>query len=64
MVKGDKKKGDDPKTKDTNSNIDGTAGAHVEDTTTTEESTVHSRGASIGAHILRQMNSCLVYYVL
>ena len=29
----------------------GTAGAHVEDTTTTEESTAPSGGASIGAHV-------------
>ena len=32
--------------------MSGTAGAHVEDTTTTEESTTPSRGASIGAHVL------------
>ena len=30
----------------------GTAGVHIEDTTTPEESTTPSRGASIGNHIL------------
>ena len=48
--KGDKKKGDESKSKDKDSNMGGTAGAHVEDTTTTEESTVPSRAPSIGAH--------------
>ena len=50
--KGDKRKGDDSKSEDKDSNTGGTAGAHVEDTTTTEESTAPSGGASIGAHVL------------
>ena len=50
--KGDTKKGDDSKSEDKDSNMGGTAGAHVEDTTTTEESIAPCRGASIGAHVL------------
>ena len=50
--KGDKNKGNDPKSKDKDSNTRDTAGAHVGDTTTTEESTAPDGGASIGAHIL------------
>ena len=49
--KGDKNKGNNPKSKDKDSNMGGTAGAYVEDTTTTEESTAPSGGASIGAHV-------------
>ena len=44
---GDKKKGDDPKSKDKDNKTGATAGAHVEDTTTLEESTAPSGGASI-----------------
>ena len=50
--KGDKNKGDDPKSKDKVINTGDTAGAHVGDTTTTEESTIPIGGASIGAHVL------------
>ena len=46
-----KKKGDDSKSEDKDSNTGSTAGAHVEDTTTTEESTAPSRAPSIGAHV-------------
>ena len=49
--KGDKRKGDVSKSEDKDSNTGGTAGAHVEDTTTTEESTPPSGGASIGDHV-------------
>ena len=49
--KGDKKKGDDSKSEDKDSKTGGTAVAQVEDTTTTEESTAPSGGASIGAHV-------------
>ena len=52
MVKGDKKKGDDPKSKDKDSNTGGTVGAHGEDTTSPEESTAPIGAASIGAHVL------------
>ena len=52
--KGDKDKGDDPKSEDKNSNTHDTVGAHVEDTTTTEESTTPSGAASIGAHVLEK----------
>ena len=52
MVKrGIKKKGDGPKFNDKDSNTGGTAGAHVEDTTTPEESIAPSRRANKGAHI-------------
>ena len=50
--KWEKRKGDDLKSKDKDSNTGGTAGVHVEDTTTTEESIAPSRGASIGTHVL------------
>ena len=58
--KGDKRKGDDLKSKDKDSNTGDTAGVHVEDTTSTEESTAPSRGASIGTHVLEkiQESSC------
>ena len=49
--KGDKNKGDDPKSEDNDSNTSDTAGAHIWDTTTTEESTTPSEGASISAHV-------------
>ena len=49
--KGDKKKGDESKSEDKDSNTGGTAGAHVEDTISTEESTIPSRAPSIGAHM-------------
>ena len=47
--KGDKKKGDELESKDKNSNTGGTADAHVEDTATTEESTVPNGTPCIGA---------------
>ena len=47
--KGDKRKGDDSKSEDKDSNTGGTAGAHVEDTTTLEESTPPSGAHSTGA---------------
>ena len=50
--KGDKRKGDNLKSEGKDSNTGSTASAHVEDTTTTEESTTPSGGASIGAHVL------------
>ena len=46
------KKGNNSKFKDKDSNTAGTAGAHIGDTTTPEESTAHSGGASISGHIL------------
>ena len=49
--KGDTNKGDNPKSKDKDSNMRDNAGAHVRDTTTTEESTAPNEGASIGAHV-------------
>ena len=51
--KRDRKKEDDPKSEDKDSNKDATTGAHVEDTTTPEESTAPSKGASISAHVLK-----------
>ena len=50
--KGDKnrKKGDEPKYEDKDNNITGTAGAHVEETTTPQDSNAPSNGSSIGAH--------------
>ena len=48
----DKKKGDDPKSEDKDSNTDGIVGTHVEDTATPEESTAPIGGASIGAQVL------------
>ena len=52
--KGDRngKKEDDPKSEDKGNNTTGTAGAHVGDTITTEDSNAFSGGASIGAHVL------------
>ena len=49
--KWDKRKGDELKVEDKDSNTGDTFGAHVEDITTTEESTAPSRGPSIGAHV-------------
>ena len=49
--KGDTRKGDDSKSEDKDSNVGGTAGALVEDTTTNEDSTAPSRGVSLGAHV-------------
>ena len=46
-----KRKGDDPKSEDKDSNTSGTTGAHVEDTTTHEDTTTPSRGASLGTDI-------------
>ena len=50
--KEDKRKGDDTKSEDKDSNTGGTAGAHVEDTTINKNSTASSGGASLGAHVL------------
>ena len=49
--KGNKRKGDDPKSEDKDNITGGTAGAHVEDTTTNENTTAPSGGASLGAHV-------------
>ena len=49
--KGNKRKKDDPKSEDKDSNAGGTAGAHVEDTTTNENTTAPSGGAILGAHV-------------
>ena len=49
--KGNKRKGNDPKSEDKGSNTGGTTGAHIEDTTTNEDTTTPSRGASLGAHV-------------
>ena len=46
------KKGDRPKSEDKDNNTTGTAGAHIGDTTTPEDSILSSGGASIGAHVL------------
>ena len=48
---GGKKNGDQSKTEDKDSITGNTAGAHVEDTTTTEESTPPSGKAIIGFHV-------------
>ena len=50
--KGDRRKGDDSKFENKDSNTGSTAGAQVEDTTTNEDSIAPSGGASLGAHIL------------
>ena len=53
--KGDKRKRDDSKSEDKDSNTCGTAGApgaHIEDTTINEDSNAPSGGASLGAHVL------------
>ena len=49
--RGNKRKGDDPKSEDKDNITGGTAGAHVEDTTTNENTTTPSGGASLGAHV-------------
>ena len=49
--KGNGRKVDDTKSEDKDSITGGTAGAHVENTTTNENNTAPSRGASLGAHI-------------
>ena len=49
--RGDKRKGNDSKAEDKNSKTGGTTGTHVEDTTTTKESTAPSGGPSISAHV-------------
>ena len=49
--KGNKKKGDDLKSEDKDSNTGGTDGAHVDNTMTTKESTAPSRVPSISAHV-------------
>ena len=49
--KRNKRKGDAPKFEDKDSSTGGTAGAHVEDTTTNEDTTAPSGGASLGAHV-------------
>ena len=48
--KANKRKGDDPKSEDKGNITVGYAGAHVEDTTTNKDTTIPSRGASLGAH--------------
>ena len=53
-AKGDIKKGDGSKSEDKDSSTGNTAGAHVEDTTKIEESTVPDRAPSIGAHVLER----------
>ena len=49
--KRDKRKGNDSKSEDKDSNTNGTDGTHVADTTTTEAFTTPSRAPGIGAHI-------------
>ena len=49
--KRDRRKGDDLKPEDKDSNTGGTDGAHVEDTTTDEDTTPPSGGASLRAHV-------------
>ena len=49
--KGDKRKDNDSKPEDKDSNTGGTAGAHIEDTTTTEEYNAPSGAPSIGIHV-------------
>ena len=49
--KENKRKGDDPKSEDKDSNTSGTAGAHIEDTITNEDTTAPSGGSSLGAHL-------------
>ena len=61
--KGDKRKEDDSKSKDKDSNTGGTAGAHVEDTTTNEGTTAPSGEASLGAHVLETNQVFLLHHV-
>ena len=46
-----KRTGDDTKSEDKDSNTGGTAGVHVEDTSTKENTTTPSRGASLDTHV-------------
>ena len=46
------KKGNDPKSKDKDSNTTGTTGIHIGDAITPEDSATFSGGASISAHVL------------
>ena len=67
--KGDKRKGDDSKSEVKDSNTDGTPGAHVEDTTTNEDSTAPRGEASLGPHFLETNQalsrpSCMVDEIL
>ena len=45
-------KADDPKSEDKDNLTSGTTGAHVEDSTTIEDTANSSRDASLGAHVL------------
>ena len=58
--KGDKRKGDNSKSEDKDSNTGGTASAHIEDTMTNEDFAAPSGGASLGAHVpeTNQAPSC------
>ena len=49
--KGNKRIEDDPKSEDKDNITGGTAGAHVEDTTTNKDTTAPSGGASLGTHV-------------
>ena len=49
--KRDRRKENNSKSKDKNSNMGGTAGAHVEDTATNKDTTAPSRGASLVARV-------------
>ena len=49
--KRNKRKGDDPKSEGKDSNMGGTAGAHIEDTTTNEDTAAPSGEARLGACI-------------
>ena len=51
-AKGEKMKGNKSKSEEKDSNTGDTAGAHVEDTTTTEESTPPKGMPNIGTHVL------------
>ena len=67
--KGDKRKDDDSKSEDKDSSTGDTTGAHIEDTTTFEESIPPSGGPSIGAHISEtnvqlSCSSCTVKEIL
>ena len=49
--KGNKRKGDDSKSENKDSNTVGTAGSHVEDTTINEDTTAPSGGTSLSVHV-------------
>ena len=49
--KGDKRKVDDSKSENKDSNTVGTTSVHIEDTTTDKDTTTPSRGASPGIHV-------------